>query len=66
LIAGASTSKRWALARHFGYAIQVVPAYWIDQEGTHVRLSDYFRTFKEAFEVRWNLLTGVYRRPKKQ
>jgi glycosyltransferase involved in cell wall biosynthesis len=51
-----------ALARHFGYAIQVVPAYWIDQEGTHVRLSDYFRTFKEAFEVRWNLLIGVYKK----
>jgi dolichyl-phosphate beta-glucosyltransferase len=51
-----------ALARHFGHPIKVVPAYWIDQEGTHVRFSDYFRTFKEAFEVRWNLLTGAYRR----
>jgi dolichyl-phosphate beta-glucosyltransferase len=51
-----------ALARHFGYALHVVPAHWIDQEGTHVRFSDYFRTFKEAFEVRWNLITGVYKK----
>jgi hypothetical protein len=55
-----------ALARHFGYPIKVVPAYWVDQEGTHVRFSDYFRTIKEAFEVRWNLIRGVYRHPQKQ
>jgi dolichyl-phosphate beta-glucosyltransferase len=51
-----------ALARHFGYPIKVVPAYWVDQEGTHVRFSDYFRTIKEAFEVRWNLIRGVYKK----
>lgn len=51
-----------ALARHFGYSIQIVPAYWIDAEGTHVKLSDYFQTIWEPIKIRYNLLTGVYTR----
>jgi dolichyl-phosphate beta-glucosyltransferase len=49
-----------ALARHFGYPIRIVPAYWIDNADTHVTPSDYLRTFQEAFRVRWNLIRGRY------
>lgn len=51
-----------ALARHFGYSIRIVPAYWIDAEGTHVKMSDYVQTIWEPLKIRYNLLTGVYSR----
>ncbi len=52
-----------ALARRLGYRINVVPAHWIDQAGTHVKFLDYFGTFGEAMRVRWNLMSGVYNQP---
>lgn len=52
-----------ALARRLGYQIDVIPAHWIDQAGTHVKLWDYFGTFGEAMRVRWNLINGIYKRP---
>ncbi|MCB0035892.1 MAG: glycosyltransferase family 2 protein [Anaerolineales bacterium] len=59
--------KRWgidiealALARKFNYKIAVIGAHWIDNADTHVRVTDYFDTFWEAFKVRWNLITGKY------
>lgn len=51
-----------ALARYFGYTIHILGAHWIDEPNTHVTLSGYFKSFVEAFKVRWNLWTGVYRR----
>ncbi len=51
-----------ALAQQRNYPIGIVPAYWVNKAGTHVRTRDYFRTLSEALQVRWNLLTGVYRR----
>jgi len=52
-----------ALARRFGYKIQVVGADWNDAEGTHVSKLDYFKNIAEAIRIRWYLLTGVYNRP---
>lgn len=51
-----------ALARHFGYRIEVLGAYWVDEPNTHVKLSDYLYSFVEAVKVRRNLITGVYGR----
>ncbi len=50
-----------ALARYFGYRVQVIGANWVDDADTHVTYVDYIRTLTEAIKVRWNLLTGVYR-----
>lgn len=51
-----------ALARHFGYVVKVIGAYWVNREGSHVKFADYLWSFKEAFEVRWHLLIGTYQR----
>jgi dolichyl-phosphate beta-glucosyltransferase len=51
-----------ALARHFGYPVEVIAAYWVNQEGSHVKFADYLWSFKEAVEVRWHLLSGRYER----
>jgi dolichyl-phosphate beta-glucosyltransferase len=52
-----------ALARHFGYKINILGANWVDEPHTHVTLSGYFRSLIEALKVRWNLWMGVYKRP---
>lgn len=52
-----------ALARRLDYQIDVVPAHWIDQVGTHVKFWDYFGTLGEAMRVRWNMMNGVYNQP---
>lgn len=52
-----------ALARRFGFPIQVIGADWTDAAGTHVRKLDYFKNIWEAVRIRWYLLTGVYNRP---
>lgn len=49
-----------ALARRFGYKTAMIPANWIDDAETHVRLDHYLGTFWETLKVRWNLLTGAY------
>lgn len=51
-----------ALARHLGYKMGIVPAYWVNKTGTHVRPLDYFRTLADTFRTRWNLMTGAYDR----
>lgn len=52
-----------ALARRFGYEIGIIPAHWIDDADTHVRLWTYATTLLETLQVRWNLITGVYNQP---
>lgn len=49
-----------ALARRFGHRIEVIPAHWVDDADTHVRMWNYFDTLLETVKVRWNLITGVY------
>lgn len=62
-----SRIERWgfdmealALARRFGYKIEVVGANWVDEPNTHVTKLDYIRSLTEAVKVRWHLLTGGY------
>jgi dolichyl-phosphate beta-glucosyltransferase len=52
-----------ALARRFGYKVQVVGADWNDAEGTHVRKMDYIKNIIEAVRIRWYLMSGVYNHP---
>ncbi len=50
-----------AIARQHKYKIGLVPAHWIDADGTHVKSSDYIVTLLETVKIRWRLLTGTYR-----
>ncbi len=51
-----------ALARYFHYRIAIIGARWIDHAETHVRVWNYGTTLAETVRVRWNLMTGAYRR----
>lgn len=51
-----------ALARHFGYKIGIVSAYWVNDAETHVTLGGYLGTLLETLKVRWGLLTRSYER----
>lgn len=50
-----------ALARRFNFRLGIVPAYWIDDAETHVRLFNYADAFLDAVKVRWGLVTGRYK-----
>ncbi len=52
-----------ALARRFGYKIGIVPAYWVDDSDSHVKLLSYLGSLLETFKIRWDLMTGAYNRP---
>jgi glycosyltransferase involved in cell wall biosynthesis len=61
------TIERWgfdievlALARALNYKIGIIPAHWINDDRSHVRLSDYLRVLGDTFTVRRNFLTGKY------
>ncbi len=49
-----------ALARHFGYRIGIIPVYWVNDTGSHVRLSSYIDVLWETINVRLNLWFGRY------
>ncbi len=48
------------LAQRYGYAIKEIPVHWVNQPGSKVKGSDYFKTLLELFKIRWNDLRGVY------
>jgi dolichyl-phosphate beta-glucosyltransferase len=50
-----------ALARKMGYKIGIVPAYWVNDPKSHVKLSGYLQVLWETVKVRRNLLTGKYK-----
>ena len=61
------TLDRWgfdievlALAQRLNYKIGIVPARWLNDDRSHVRMSDYLRVLGDTFTVRRNLLTGKY------
>lgn len=63
-----TTIDRWgfdievlALAQRMGYRIGMVPARWLNDERSHVKLVDYLHVLGDTFAVRRNLLTGKYR-----
>ena len=49
-----------ALARTFGYKIGMVPAYWINDPKSHVKLSGYLQVLWETLKIWWWLRTGGY------
>jgi len=63
-----TTIDRWgfdievlALAQRLGYKIGVVPARWLNDDRSHVKLTDYLHVLGDTFTVRRNLLTGKYK-----
>ena len=48
------------LAKKLGFKIKEAPVVWINDEASTVTLGGYFNTFKELFQIRWNLLTRKY------
>jgi len=61
------TLDRWgfdievlALAQRLNYKIGIVPARWLNDDRSHVKMSDYLRVLGDTFTVRRNLLTGKY------
>lgn len=49
------------LARKFGYKIGIVPAYWINDPKSHVKLSGYLQVLLETLKIWWWLRTGGYK-----
>lgn len=63
-----TTIDRWgfdievlALAQRMGYQIGIVPARWLNDDRSHVRLADYLHVLGDTFTVRRNLLNKKYR-----
>lgn len=54
-------SEVLALARTFGYKIGIVPAYWINDPKSHVKLSGYLQVLWETLKIWWWLRTGGYK-----
>jgi len=59
------TIDRWgfdievlALARALNYKIGIIPAHWINDDRSHVKLQDYLRVLGDTVTVRRNLLAG--------
>lgn len=51
-----------ALARHSHFRIGIIPAYWINNEASHVSVGGYIGVLIETVKIRWWLMTGVYDR----
>jgi len=61
------TIDRWgfdmevlAIAIRKEYEIKEVPVNWYDAEGSQVKKSAAWKTLKELFLIKWNILTGKY------
>ncbi len=49
-----------ALARHFGFSIGIVDAYWVNDTASHVKLSGYIGVLWETVKIRFWLITRQY------
>jgi glycosyltransferase involved in cell wall biosynthesis len=63
-----TTIDRWgfdievlALAQRLGYKIGIVPARWLNDDRSHVKLVDYLHVLGDTLAVRRNLLSGKYK-----
>jgi glycosyltransferase involved in cell wall biosynthesis len=50
-----------ALARALQYKIGIVPADWINDPRSHVKLTGYLGVLWDTVKIRWNLSKGTYR-----
>jgi glycosyltransferase involved in cell wall biosynthesis len=65
------TIERWGfdpellyLARQFGFRVDEIPVAWAHSEGTRISpLRDGSKMFLEMLKIRWNAISGKYRRP---
>jgi len=62
------TLDRWgfdievlALAQRLKYKIGIIPARWLNDDRSQVRMADYLHVLGDTFTVRRNLLTGKYK-----
>ncbi len=62
-----TTIERWgfdievlALARALNFRIGIIPAHWINDERSHVRLTDYLQVLADTLAVRRNFRAGKY------
>lgn len=67
-----TTVDRWGLdfellmiGKKLGYKIVEVPIEWIDSGESTVGISGYISTFRDLFNVKWNMIKGVYQLDKK-
>jgi len=66
----AQTLMRWgfdfeilAIARHWGLKIKEVPVNWVHVGASRLRfVQAVLRTLRELFIIKWNLMTGKYRK----
>lgn len=63
------TIERWGfdieilvIAKKLGYKIKELPVTWINPGESKVTLKSYWRTLKELFKIKWNLIKGKYDR----
>ncbi len=49
-----------ALARKYNFKIKELPVTWVNEAGSHVKLSGKIHMLLEVMEVRWNLWMGKY------
>ncbi len=49
------------LAKKMDFKIKEIPVEWKNDPDSKVSLGSYFQTFKELFQIRWNILTGKYK-----
>ena len=59
---GAGESEVLALARFLKYRIGIIPIHWRFEADSKVTLSAYIRVFIDVFKIRWNFLTGAYKK----
>lgn len=52
-----------ALARMFGYRIGIIPAHWINDPRSHVKMSAYISVLWETTKVGWWIHRGKYQSP---
>ncbi|MGC2182387.1 MAG: dolichyl-phosphate beta-glucosyltransferase [Terriglobales bacterium] len=65
------TIERWGfdpellyLAKQFGFRVDEVPVAWAHSEGTRISpLRDGSKMFLEMLKIRWNAISGKYRKP---
>jgi len=50
-----------ALAQRLNYKIGIIPARWLNDDRSHVKMSDYLHVLGDIFAVRRNLLAGKYK-----
>lgn len=51
-----------ALAKKLGYKIGIIPIHWKFDPDSKVTLSAYIKVFIDVFKIRWNLMTGAYKK----